>query len=131
MSAPTSRPSAPSGHRPTASSSGESGRTAAFDRSSYGTALNRGYGETMGRGIELALTLVIVGGFGWLLDRVFGTYPTLTIILSLAGFAGITAKLWLGYDLEMRKIDHEGVWHRPDVVDPLDGDSPDTESAQP
>lgn len=131
MSAPTSRPSAPSGHRRTAERRDAPGRPTAFDRASYGTALNRGYGETMGRGIELALTLVIVGGFGWLLDRVFGTYPTLTIVLSLAGFAGITAKLWLGYDLEMRKIDHEGVWSRPSTVEPLDGDTPETGTAQP
>jgi len=64
----------------------------------------------MGRGLELALTLVVVGGFGWIIDRIVGTYPLFTVIFSVAGFAGITVKLWLGYDLEMRKLDQDGIW---------------------
>lgn len=67
----------------------------------------------MGRGIELALTLVVVGGLGWMLDRAVGTYPLFTVIFAVVGFAGITAKLFLGYDAEMRKIDHEAIWNRP------------------
>ena len=38
---------------------------ARFDRSSYAMATNRGYGNAMGRGFELALTLVVFGGIGW------------------------------------------------------------------
>ena len=39
-----------------------------LDRETYAPATSRGYSEAMGRGIELALTLVVVGGIGWLVD---------------------------------------------------------------
>ena len=89
------------------------GRTAAaspLERSSYAVATNRGFGDAMGRGLELALTLVVMGGFGWLVDRLVGTYPLFLVIFSVLGFAGISAKLWLGYDLEMRKLDAASIW---------------------
>lgn len=88
------------------------GRPGALDRQSYGPALTRGYGETFGRGLELALTLAVMVGIGWLADRVFDTAPLFVIVFSVIGFAGITAKLWLGYDLEMRKHDEGAVWSR-------------------
>lgn len=92
----------------------EASRSAAaagpLDRSSYAVATNRGYGDAMGRGLELALTLVVMGGIGWLVDRVVGTYPLFLVIFSVLGFAGISAKLWLGYDLEMRKHDQDAIW---------------------
>ncbi len=91
-----------------------------LDRETYAPATSRGYSEAMGRGIELALTLVVVGGIGWLVDRAAGTYPLFTVIFSLAGFAGISAKLWLGYDLEMRKHDQDAVWNRGSGAAPSD-----------
>ena len=94
-----------------------------LDRETYAPATSRGYSEAMGRGIELALTLVVVGGIGWLVDRAAGTYPLFTLIFSLAGFAGISAKLWLGYDLEMRKHDQDAVWSRGSGVEPSDADA--------
>lgn len=95
-----------------------------LDRGTYAPATSRGYSEAMGRGIELALTLVVVGGIGWLVDRAVGTYPLFTVIFSLAGFAGISAKLWLGYDLEMRKHDQDAVWNRGSGVVPSDPRTP-------
>jgi hypothetical protein len=94
-----------------------------LDRETYAPATSRGYSEAMGRGIELALTLVVVGGIGWLVDRAAGTYPLFTVIFSLAGFAGISAKLWLGYDLEMRKHDQDAVWNRGSGAVPSDPDA--------
>ncbi len=94
-----------------------------LDRETYAPATSRGYSEAMGRGIELALTLVVVGGIGWLVDRAAGTYPLFTVIFSLAGFAGISAKLWLGYDLEMRKHDQDAVWNRGSGAAPSDPDA--------
>lgn len=120
MSASNSRLSGPAGPRRTTSVRAGAARPDAFDRSSYGAALNRGYGDAMGRGIELALTLVVVGGIGWLIDRAAGTYPLFTVVLSVLGFAGITAKLFLGYDLEMRKIDHDAVWNRSSAPAPTE-----------
>lgn len=86
--------------------------TRAFNRSIYGKALSRGYGDSMGRGLELVLTLVVMVGIGWLADRIFGTYPLFTIAFSVIGFAGITVKLFMGYDLEMRKHEADAVWNR-------------------
>ena len=83
-----------------------------LDRSSYAVATNRGYGDAMGRGLELALTLAVLSGIGWLIDRQAGTTPLFTAILSVVGFAGISVKLWIGYDLEMRRHDEGAVWNR-------------------
>jgi hypothetical protein len=81
-------------------------------RSRYGQALSAGYGNAMGRGVELALTLVVFGAIGWLIDRLAGTSPLFTLIFSVVGFAGISVKLWLGYDLEMRRIESDAIWNR-------------------
>ena len=86
--------------------------TRAFNRKIYGKALSRGYGDSMGRGLELVLTLVVMVGLGWVADKVFGTYPLFTIVFSVMGFAGITVKLFLGYDLEMRKHEADAIWNR-------------------
>ena len=83
-----------------------------FDRDSYAKATNRGYGDAMGRGLELALTLAAMVGLGWLADHVAGTAPLFTIVFSIAGFVGITAKLWIAYDLEMRQHEEGAIWNR-------------------
>lgn len=83
-----------------------------FARNRWARATNRGYGDAMARGLELALTLLVMVGFGWIADRIFGTEPMFIIVFSVLGFAGITVKLWLGYDLEMRKQEEGAVWNR-------------------
>lgn len=84
-----------------------------FDRSSYARDTGAGYGNAMGRGLELALTVLVMTGFGWGIDRVAGTAPFFVIALSLLGFAGIGVKLKLGYDLEMTQHEQGAVWNRP------------------
>lgn len=81
-------------------------------RSSYAKATNEGYGTAMGRGIELTLTLAVMVGIGWLADRAAGTAPLFIIIFSVIGFAGITAKLFIGYDMEMRQHEDGAIWNR-------------------
>lgn len=81
-------------------------------RSSYAKATNEGYGTAMGRGIELTLTLAVMVGIGWVADRVAGTAPLFIITFSVLGFAGITAKLFIGYDLEMRQHEDGAIWNR-------------------
>ena len=83
----------------------------------YSPELNRGYGTATNRGLELALTFVVMTGLGFLADRYFGTTPTFTIIFSLVGFAGISIKLWLGYDLEMKAHEDGAIWNRKDGVE--------------
>jgi uncharacterized membrane protein YuzA (DUF378 family) len=116
----------PEAHDQSARAGGPTGRSSSsFERATYAKAINRGYGDAMGRGLELALTLVVVGGIGWLVDRIFGTYPTFTVIFALTGFAGITVKLWLGYDLEMRQHEAAGIWNRPRRTGDAASDGPD------
>ena len=85
-----------------------------FARGTYAKALNRGYGDALGRGLELALTVLVMVGLGLLVDRMLGTAPLFAIVFTVVGFAGITVKLWLGYDLEMRKHESDAVWNRKD-----------------
>lgn len=87
-------------------------RNAAFERDGYATATNAGYGTAMGRGLELAITLLVMVGIGFGVDHLFGTAPLFAIIFSVLGFAGITVKLFLGYDLEMKKHEEGAIWNR-------------------
>ncbi|HRW36629.1 MAG: AtpZ/AtpI family protein [Acidimicrobiales bacterium] len=86
--------------------------TGQFEREAYAAATSRGYGNAMGRGFELAVTLAVMVGIGWLADRIFGTEPLLIIVFSVLGFAGIAAKLWIGYDLEMKQHEEGAIWNR-------------------
>ncbi len=83
-----------------------------FKRDSYAAETSRGYSTAMGRGFELAITLVIMVAIGLGADRLFGTSPVFVIIFSVLGFAGITVKLFLGYDLEMKKHEEGAIWNR-------------------
>jgi F0F1-type ATP synthase assembly protein I len=63
--------------------------------------LNRGFSDALGRGIDLALTPVVFGLVGWLIDRVAGTSPVFTIVVATIGVVGTAVKIKLGYDKEM------------------------------
>jgi hypothetical protein len=71
-----------------------------------------GYSQTLGRGFELTLTLVVFGAVGWFVDRLAGTSPTFTLLLGLLAFVGVALKLWFAYDLEMRQHDEGAIWSR-------------------
>lgn len=83
-----------------------------LQREGYAKATNAGYSTAMGRGLELALTLLICCGIGLGLDALFDTSPIFTILLSVIGFAGVGVKLKLGYDLEMDAHERDAVWNR-------------------
>ena len=67
--------------------------------------LNRGFSDALGRGVDLALTPVVFGLIGWLIDRVAGTSPIFTIVVAAIGVAGTALKIKLGYDKEMAAFD--------------------------
>lgn len=108
---------------------GAAGTTSPLHRSNYAGPTSRGYGEAMGRGFELALTLVVMGGIGWGIDHLAGTYPLFVIIFSVLGFAGVTVKLFIGYDLEMRGHTDGAIWNRGKAV--ADGDLAGNRPADP
>jgi F0F1-type ATP synthase assembly protein I len=68
--------------------------------------LNRGFSDALGRGVDLALTPLVFGLLGWLVDRVAGTSPLFTIVIAAVGVVGTAVKIKLGYDKEMAA--HEG-----------------------
>ena len=72
--------------------------------------LYQGFGGGQSRAFELAVTPVILGGFGYLLDRWIGIVPVLTIIFFLVAMVGLSARLWYGYDARMRVHEDESPW---------------------
>ena len=95
--------------------------------------LNRGFGDGMSRAFELAVTPIVFGLLGWGLDSLLGTAPVLAIGLALFAIAGQFARLWYGYDAEMREHEANGRWNRtrpvtgsPVAGSPVTG-SPDAE----
>ncbi|MCO8127659.1 AtpZ/AtpI family protein [Acidimicrobiia bacterium EGI L10123] len=75
-------------------------------------ALNELLGDESARGIELAVTPVVFGGFGWLVDGWLGTGPWLTLGLAAFALAGTIAKLWFTYDAQMRELESTSRWAR-------------------
>jgi F0F1-type ATP synthase assembly protein I len=80
--------------------------------------LNRGFSDALGRGVDLALTPVVFGFIGWLIDRVAGTSPVFTIVVAAIGVVGTVVKMKLGYDRDMAAFDDTPAT-RPRAVQPL------------
>ena len=68
--------------------------------------------EDQARGIELVLTPVVFGGFGWLLDSWLGTTPWLALVLGAVALFATVAKMWFAYDAEMRELESTSRWAR-------------------
>jgi hypothetical protein len=64
--------------------------------------INRGFSDGFTRAVEIVVTPVLMGFLGALVDGWLGTRPAFTIGLAVFGVCGIFAKLWLGYDREMK-----------------------------
>ena len=72
--------------------------------------LNQGFGEALSRAFELAVTPVVFGFFGYLIDMRLGTSPIFLLVLALFAVVGQFVKLWYAYDGEMKRRDAEAVW---------------------
>ena len=86
--------------------------------------LYNGAGEGMSRAFELAVTPVIIGGLGYLLDRWLGLVPVLTIVFFLVAMVGLVARLWYAYDAEMVRHEKAGPW--ASATHDADSGSPET-----
>jgi len=78
--------------------------------------LNRGYNDGFARAVEIVATPVVFGVLGSLVDRWLGTRPLFTIGLAVFAVVGIFAKLWLGYDRQMRDHESGAIWSRRRVA---------------
>ena len=71
-----------------------------------------GFGDSLARAFELAVTPAIFGAFGYWLDGKFGIRPVLMITLSLVTLITMGIRTIVGYDQQMRRHDAEGAWSK-------------------
>jgi F0F1-type ATP synthase assembly protein I len=74
--------------------------------------LYRGFGSSTSRAFELALSPMVLAAFGYLLDRLLGSLPVLTILFFVVGMVGLTATMWYGYSAKMKVHEQAGPWAR-------------------
>jgi hypothetical protein len=80
--------------------------------------INRGFSDGFTRAVEIVATPALLGFLGSLVDGWLGTRPGFTIGFAAFGVCGIFAKLWLGYDREMRTEESAMPSRRSRVVTP-------------
>ena len=61
----------------------------------------------LGQGMEMALTLAVFLGLGWLLDAWLGTQPGFMIGLVVFAALGQGTKMWFAYDARMKQLEIE------------------------
>ena len=61
----------------------------------------------LGQGMELAITVAIFLGLGWLVDTWVGTFPAFTIGFTIFAMAGASARMWFDYDARMKRLEAE------------------------
>jgi hypothetical protein len=63
--------------------------------------------DSLGRGMDLALTVLVFTGIGWLIDRWLGWFPVVTIVLLVLSSIGIFFKMKAAYDARMVELEAE------------------------
>jgi F0F1-type ATP synthase assembly protein I len=53
---------------------------------------------------------MVLAGLGYLLDRLLGIVPVLTITFFLVAMVGLTATMWYGYAAKMKLHEQAGPW---------------------
>ena len=61
--------------------------------------------DTLGRGMDIALTLLLFLGLGWLLDRWLGVMPLFTIVLVVLAAVGSFIRLKYTYEASMQRLE--------------------------
>jgi len=78
--------------------------------------LNNGFGDAMARAVEIVLTPVIMGFFGWLLDRWLGTWPVFALIFFVFTIGYVIWKMFVRYDEEMRRHEARIPGRKPGAI---------------
>lgn len=88
--------------------------------------LHNGFGESLARAFELAVTPAIFAWFGWLIDRRLGTKPLFMLVLFAVVMSYMVWKMFGRYDADMRAHE-ERMFGRaePKVPDPRHQPMPD------
>ncbi|MEY3680527.1 MAG: putative F0F1-ATPase subunit Ca2+/Mg2+ transporter [Actinomycetota bacterium] len=61
----------------------------------------------LGQGMEMALTLAVFFGLGWLIDGWLGTRPAFMIALTVFAVVGQSVRMWIEYDARMKRLEAE------------------------
>ena len=67
----------------------------------------RGSDDSLGRGMDVALTVLVFLGLGWLLDRWLGLFPLFTISLVLLSAIGSFLRMKYVYEASMQRLEAE------------------------
>ena len=59
--------------------------------------------DSLGRGVEIAVSVGVFFVVGMLLDNAFQTRPVFMIVCSLFSILGSFARLWFVYDVDMQR----------------------------
>ncbi len=77
--------------------------TTVLGRPNGGNSVDQG----LGQGMEMAITVVVFLGIGWLLDLAFDTQPVFMIALVVFSVVGQFVKMWFVYDARMKTLEAE------------------------
>jgi F0F1-type ATP synthase assembly protein I len=64
-------------------------------------------GDSLGRGMDIALTLLVFLGVGALIDRWLGIFPVFTIVFVVIASLGTFVRLKYTYDATMERLEAE------------------------
>ena len=82
--------------------------------------VNNGFGDGLATAFELVVTPLLLGFFGYLVDRWLGTQLVFALSFGLFTFGYLVWKLVVRYNREMDGHESRAAWARPSVV-PLGG----------
>lgn len=68
------------------------------------TAMTGGV-DGIGQGTEIAVSVLVFFGFGFIVDRLAGTTPVFMIAFTVFCAVGQFVRMWFGYDAKMRSLE--------------------------
>jgi len=61
--------------------------------------------DGIGQGTEIAVSIVVFFGLGFVVDRIAGTTPVFMIAFTVFCGVGQFVRMWFGYDAKMRSLE--------------------------
>ena len=74
--------------------------------------LNQGFGDTLSRAFEFAVTPLLFGYLGHVVDKRLHTTPLLLLVFAAVAVAGMFIKLYYAYDQAMEQQEEDRPWRR-------------------
>ena len=79
----------------------------AADSAAYGASRASGSDDSLGRGMDAALTLLVFLGLGALIDSWLGVFPLFTVVLVVFAAVGTFVRMKFVYDATMERHEAE------------------------